>query len=156
MRLKLICVGAKPPTWIQTGIDEYTKRLPKHWHVEQRLLAGADRTRPASALDYQLAEAKLIQAALTPGAKTVVLDEHGQSFSSQTLADTLATWQMHDGHIDFVIGGADGLAPTLIQQAYTSWSLSQLTLPHALARLLLIEQLYRAASLISGHPYHRG
>lgn len=155
MKLKLICVGTKPPAWIQTGLDEYTKRIPKHWHFEQVLVPGAHRTPNGNPQDYQLTEAKHIETALIPGGKHIAFDEHGKSLSTEELATTLNHWQMQGIDMNFLIGGADGLAPRLKTHAHAVWSLSALTLPHALARLLVVEQLYRAASLLAGHPYHR-
>jgi 23S rRNA (pseudouridine1915-N3)-methyltransferase len=155
MKLKLIYVGTKPPTWIQTGIDEYTKRIPKHWHFEQVLVPGAHRQSNGNAVDYQLTEAKNIEATLTPGATIITFDEHGKSISTEQLATTLGDWQMQGIDANLIIGGADGLAEGLKAKADARWSLSALTLPHALARLLVVEQLYRAASLLAGHPYHR-
>jgi len=155
MKLKLICVGAKPPAWIQMGLDDYTKRLPKHWHMTQILVPGAVRQRHGQAQDYQAIEAKQIEAVLTPGATLILFDEQGKPLSTQQLTDTLQNAQMQGSDIDWVIGGADGLASSLKARADALWSLSACTLPHALARLLVIEQLYRAASLMAGHPYHR-
>ena len=155
MKLKLIYVGTKPPSWIQTGIDEYTKRLPKHWHFEQVLVPGAHRTANGNAHDYQLTEAKHIETALIPGSKVIAFDEHGKTLSTEQLAASLHDWQMQGIDMSFVIGGADGLAEGFKAKAHAIWSLSALTLPHALARLLVTEQLYRAASLLAGHPYHR-
>ncbi len=155
MKIKLITVGTKPPSWIQTGIDEYTKRLPKHIHFEQVLVAGAHRTQNTSAQTYQHIEAKAIESVLLPHAKTIAFDERGDAFSTQQLATYVSEWQMQAVDINWVIGGADGLADTLKAKADALWSLSALTLPHALARLLVIEQLYRASTLLAGHPYHR-
>lgn len=155
MKLKLICVGTKPPAWIQTGIDEYAKRIPKHWHFEQTLVPGANRHTQAKAQDYQLVEAKHIEAALLPSAKIIAFDERGESISTQQLAKSLSDWQMHGIDVNWIIGGTDGLADSLKAKANAIWSLSAFTLPHALARLFIVEQLYRATSLLTGHPYHR-
>lgn len=147
------------PEWVSAGFDEYARRMPR----EARLLLTEIRPEGRGggaagelAVDKMLrAEHKRIAAALPAGCCKVVLDEHGRSFPTRQLADRLAKWQEEGRDVAFVIGGADGTAAALRDEADLVWSLSPLTLPHALVRVVLAEQLYRAVSILKNHPYHR-
>jgi 23S rRNA (pseudouridine1915-N3)-methyltransferase len=155
MKLALIAFNHKLPAWLQAGIDGYAKRLPPEWHFQQRELkpeaAGGAEAR------LQKEAARILEAAARlPGRpRLIALDERGQDLTTRALADRLARWQAEGGDPVFLIGSADGLAPEIKAQAAERLRLSSLTLPHGIARLLLTEQLYRAASLLAGHPYHR-
>ena len=158
MRLLVVAVGHRVPAWIEAGFSEYARRMPREARLELVCVKpeprGSDSERPAGTKRILDAEAKRIVAALPPGCFTVVLDQRGRSFTTETLALHLAEWQGR-GDVAFVIGGADGLAETLLRGADFRWSLSELTLPHALVRVILAEQLYRAVSIRKGLPYHR-
>jgi 23S rRNA (pseudouridine1915-N3)-methyltransferase len=159
MRLLIVAVGHRAPAWIDAGFAEYARRMPKEARFELVAIKpeprGSDSERPAGAKRILDAEAKRIAAALPARCFTVVLDQRGRSCTTEALASRLAGWQSR-GDVAFVIGGADGLAETIVQAADFRWSLSELTLPHALVRVVLAEQLYRAVSIRKGLPYHRG
>jgi len=156
MKLHVVAVGHRMPEWVKSGFEEYARRMPR----EARLVLTEIKpeVRGGGAQDAERvrrAEHKRIVAALPAGCFKVVLDEHGRSFPTRKLADTMARWQQQGRDIAFVIGGADGTASALREAADLLWSLSPLTLPHALVRVVLAEQLYRAVSILKNHPYHR-
>lgn len=146
------------PAWIRAGFDEYARRMPRDALLTIKEIkpalrgSGFGRAAVQRLLDT---ERQRISAALPARCYKVVLDEHGASLSTQELAARIARWREAGRDIAFVIGGADGTAPALKEQADLMWALSKLTLPHGLVRVVLAEQLYRAVSLLSGHPYHR-
>lgn len=155
MKLVLIAVGQKLPSWADTAYDDYAKRFPPDLRLELKALKTEPRNtgKPVEAL--MAAERTRIEAALPKGARRVVLDERGTRVTTIQLADRLKAWQ-HDGRdVALLIGGPDGLDPELRSQADESLRLSDLTLPHAFARVMLAEALYRAWSVTVGHPYHR-
>lgn len=146
------------PAWITAGFNEYAKRMPRDMPLmltELKPEARRDEPGSGAALRVLDKEAQRIDAALPKGALTVVLDEAGKGVSTQQLAQRLTQWRGQGRDVAFVIGGADGTAVQLKARADWLWSLSALTLPHALVRVVLAEQLYRAVSLLNNHPYHR-
>jgi 23S rRNA (pseudouridine1915-N3)-methyltransferase len=155
MRLAIVAVGHRMPAWIQAGYGEYVKRLPPEIRVELVELRPEERA-PGKAVDRARAlEGERILAALPAGATVYALDERGRPVTTQGLAVMLAGW-MRDATLPaFVIGGADGLADEVRARADKLVSLSALTLPHGLVRVLLAEQLYRAWTILAKHPYHR-
>lgn len=154
MRLVIVAVGQRVPAWAQSAWDEYAKRFPPELRVE--LKAVKTEPRGSRTLATLLAaERERITAALVPGSRIVVLDERGSSLTTVALAQRLAQWQLGGGDVSLVIGGPDGLEPQFKQAAHERIRLSDLTLPHAFVRVLLIEQLYRAWSVNANHPYHR-
>lgn len=156
MRLSVLAVGHRMPDWVTAGFGEYAKRMPREMPLQLTELKPAQRSSAAGDVPRWLqAEAERIDAAMPAGALRVVLDEQGRSFPTRTLASHLERWRGEGRGVAFVIGGADGLAPQLKSGADLLWSLSPLTLPHGLVRVILAEQLYRAASLLTNHPYHR-
>ena len=156
MRIRVIAVGQRLPSWIETGCEEYAKRMPREWNFELVPLKAAARVEGKPVAEAMLAEAKQIESAIPKGHWRVALDERGSQVTTAELAGHLRAWGREGRDLAFVIGGADGLDPGIKQSANLLLALSALTLPHGLARLLLVEQLYRAASLLQGHPYHRG
>jgi 23S rRNA (pseudouridine1915-N3)-methyltransferase len=147
-------VGQRVPDWAQTAWAEYAKRFPHEIEVELKTVKTEPRA--SKSLETLLAAERLrIEAALPKACRLVVLDEHGTALGTLALAGRLQHWQLEGGDVALVIGGPDGLDPTLKQAAQERIRLSDLTLPHALARVLLIEQLYRAWSVNANHPYHR-
>jgi len=154
MKVRLIAVSHRQPAWIEAGVAEYAGRLPRAWAFEVVELRPAPRDGGRTASQILEAEAARI-AATSAGRRIVALDERGEVLTTQRFAEKLAQWRDAGIDIDFVIGSADGLAANIKKSAATVLALSALTLPHGLARVLLVEQLYRAHSLATGHPYHR-
>lgn len=155
MQLTVIAVSRRPPRWLATGIEEYTRRLPPDMKLRITELAPARRSSKTTPQNIRVQEAKRIAAAVPGGARVIVLDERGRQLTTQQWADQLQEWQLDSSDVVFVIGGAEGLDPAVREWAHDTWALSRLTLPHGIARLLLVEQIYRAWSLLSNHPYHR-
>lgn len=158
MRLIVVGVGHKMPAWITAGFDDYARRMPRETRITLTEVRPEPRGRATGAQLVRRmleAEQRRIAAALPGGCRRVVLDERGRSFWTRELAQRLARWREAGQDVGFVIGGADGTAPELREHADLVWSLSPLTLPHGLARVILAEQLYRAAMILANHPYHR-
>lgn len=154
MKLVVVAVGQRLPAWAQTAWDEYAKRFPPELRLE--LKAVKTQARASQALQAILAaERARIEAVISPGSRIVVLDEHGSAVTTVALAARLRQWQLAATDVALVIGGPDGLEPAFKQAANERLRLSDLTLPHAMARVLLVEQLYRAWSINANHPYHR-
>ncbi|HEX6829066.1 MAG TPA: 23S rRNA (pseudouridine(1915)-N(3))-methyltransferase RlmH [Burkholderiales bacterium] len=154
MKFIVLAVGSRMPAWIDAGFEEYARRLPRGARIELREIKPEKRTGGGTERILET-EAQRIRAALPPGCETVVLDERGRVLTTAELAAQIARWQEAGRDIAWIIGGADGLHPKLKREADRIVSLSALTLPHGLARVLLAEQLYRAVSLLAGHPDHR-
>lgn len=154
MRLLIVAVGQRVPDWAQTAWDDYAKRFPFELKVE--LKAVKTEPRASKALDTLLAaERSRIEAAIPKGFRVVALDERGTALTTMALAQKLENWQLSGDDVALVIGGPDGLDPAFRQAAHERIRLSDLTLPHAMVRVLLVEQLYRAWSINANHPYHR-
>jgi len=142
------------PAWVTAGWEDYARRMPRDFPVELAELKPEPRDRGKTVPQLLAAEATRISVACKD-AQVVALDERGESWTTRRLADALETWRAHARDTAFVIGSADGLSPEVKQKASAVVALSALTLPHGLVRIVLAEQLYRAVSLLSGHPYHR-
>lgn len=155
MRISIIAVGTKMPAWVTEGVEEYSKRLPREWQVQWIELALARRGRDTSPEKLRDAEGTQILKALPAGDRVVALDVRGKRLSTEQLARQLSQWQMSAQNYSIVIGGPDGLSSEVRERADMRWSLSDLTLPHPLVRVLLAEQLYRAWTITVNHPYHR-
>jgi 23S rRNA (pseudouridine1915-N3)-methyltransferase len=154
VKLVVVAVGQRMPAWAQSAWDEYAKRFPPELRIE--LKAVKTETRGSKTLVSLLsAERDRIRAAIAPGSRVVALDEHGSSLTTMALAQRLQQWQLGSDDVALVIGGPDGLDPGFKQAAHERIRLSDMTLPHAFARVLLVEQLYRAWSINANHPYHR-
>jgi 23S rRNA (pseudouridine1915-N3)-methyltransferase len=154
MRLLIVAVGVKVPDWAQTAWDDYAKRFP--FEIKVELKAVKTEPRGSKTLEtLYAAERARIEAAIPKGTRIVVLDERGSNLTTMALAARLTDWQHGGGDVALVIGGPDGLDLGFKQAAHERIRLSDLTLPHAFARVLLIEQLYRAWSINANHPYHR-
>jgi 23S rRNA (pseudouridine1915-N3)-methyltransferase len=146
MRVSILAVGHKMPSWIEEGFHEYTRRMPPEIRVELvEVKPGRDKDAEG---------AKLVES-LPQGATLIALDERGKAVSTQGLSVMLSEWMRDASHPAFVIGGADGLSDAVRERAAKLISLSALTLPHQLVRVVLAEQLYRAWSILARHPYHR-
>lgn len=155
MRIHLICVGRRMPSWIETGYREYAKRLPHECALQLVEIDPVHRTKTTPVRQACDEEGRRILKAIPKGAEIIALDERGQSWSTETLAERLRNWLTDGRDRALLVGGADGLSPDCLAQTHARWSLSALTFPHPLVRVLLAEQLYRAWSLTQGHPYHR-
>jgi 23S rRNA (pseudouridine1915-N3)-methyltransferase len=155
VRVTILSVGHKMPAWIQEGFHEYVRRMPPEIRVELAELKPEERGAGRSVDKARAVEGERILAALPAGASLIALDEHGRSITTQGLSVMLSGWMRDGTHPAFVIGGADGLDESVKQRAAKLVSLSSLTLPHAMVRVLLAEQLYRAWSILARHPYHR-
>ena len=154
MKLWVVAVGQRVPDWAQTAWDDYAKRFPPELKVE--LKAVKTEPRGSKTLDtLYAAERERIEAAIPRGCRIVALDERGTQLTTVALAGKLKTWQLDADDVALVIGGPDGLDPSFKQAAHERIRLSDLTLPHAMVRVLLVEQLYRAWSINANHPYHR-
>jgi 23S rRNA (pseudouridine1915-N3)-methyltransferase len=154
MRLWVVAVGQRVPDWAQTAWDDYAKRFPPEIKVE--LKAVKTEPRGSKTIDtLYAAERDRIQSAIPRGCRIVALDERGTSLTTLALAQKLKHWQLDADDVALVIGGPDGLDPEFKKNAHERIRLSDLTLPHAMVRVLLIEQLYRAWSINANHPYHR-
>ena len=154
MRLLVVAVGQRVPDWAQTAWDDYAKRFPPELRLE--LKAVKTEPRASKTLPVLLAaERERIEAAIPRGARVVALDERGTALTTVALAARLKAWPLENDAVALVIGGPDGLDPAFRQAAHERIRLSDLTLPHAMVRVLLAEQLYRAWSINAGHPYHR-
>ncbi len=154
MKLVVVAVGQRMPDWAQTACDDYARRFPPDLRLEVRTVKTEPRSSKTREV-LQAAERERIQAVLPKGCRLVVLDERGTSLSTRDLAAQLQRWQQGGDDVALVIGGPDGLEPAFRDSAHQRIRLSDLTLPHALARVLLLEQLYRAWSINTNHPYHR-
>ncbi|APW42759.1 23S rRNA (pseudouridine(1915)-N(3))-methyltransferase RlmH [Rhodoferax saidenbachensis] len=154
MRLLIVAVGQKVPDWAQTAWDDYAKRFPHELKVELKTVKTEPRGSKTVDQLYA-AERKRIEEAIPKGTRIVALDERGTNLRTTALAERLTEWQLGGGDVALVIGGPDGLDPEFRQAAHERIRLSDLTLPHAMVRVLLIEQLYRAWSINANHPYHR-
>ena len=154
MRLVIVAVGQRMPDWAQTAYDDYAKRFPHELKVELKAVKTEPRGSKTLETLYA-AERERIEAAIPKGARIVCLDERGTSLTTLALAARLKGWQLEGDEVALIIGGPDGIEPAFRNAAHERIRLSDLTLPHAFARVLLIEQLYRAWSVNAGHPYHR-
>jgi 23S rRNA (pseudouridine1915-N3)-methyltransferase len=143
------------PAWVREGFDEYARRMPREARIELVEIKPEKRAGGRGAEQVRQAEGQRILSALPPGCERVVLDERGQDLGTGELARLLEGWMAQGRDVAFVIGGADGLHEEVRRSAHRLWSLSRLTLPHGLVRVILAEQLYRATTILQNHPYHR-
>lgn len=159
MRLHLIAIGQRMPGWVQQGYGEYARRLPAHCALNLIEIPAGQRggKTPAGGGIRRILDAEGARqlAAIPPGSEVVCLDIGGRSLSTEQLAGRMQGWLAGGRDLALLVGGPEGLAEACRARADWSWSLSPLTLPHPLVRVLLAEQLYRASSILAGHPYHR-
>ena len=154
MKLRVVALGHRMPGWVTAGWDDYARRMPREYSLELLEVKPEPRDRGKTLPQLLAAEALRIAAACKD-ARMVALDEHGQPWTTRRLAEALSTWRDEARDTAFVIGSADGLSEDTKRNASAVVALSALTLPHGLVRIVLAEQLYRAVSMLSGHPYHR-
>lgn len=155
MIIHLIAVGTRCASWAEAGFLDYQKRLPVECKLNLITIPLSKRNKNSQISKHIAEEEKKILAATPKRSRVIALDVKGQMWNTQQLAQSLQQWQLERQDVSLLIGGPDGLGDTCINQAERVWSLSALTLPHALVRIVVAEQLYRAWSLLSGHPYHR-
>ncbi|SFV55506.1 LSU m3Psi1915 methyltransferase RlmH [hydrothermal vent metagenome] len=155
MKLKLIAIGNKLPAWIEEGIQDYQKRLPKNIHFQLLTPNAKKRTKNTSTKKNIDIESEILLETSQGSSKIIALDERGKHRTTKQFADKIKDWQQNDEKVSFLIGGADGHNNKLKQTADEIWSISDFTLPHGIARLVMVEQIYRAISLLNNHPYHR-
>ncbi len=154
MQLQVISIASHAPDWAVAACRDYARRMPRHLAVDFVALPPP-RPRPADKAHRLAAEAGRLLGAAGKAAVCVALDEQGEMWTSRQLAARLDEWMMAGGDAAFLIGGPDGHDPGLCRRVRQRWSLGALTLPHALVRVIVAEQLYRAWTLLTGHPYHR-
>jgi 23S rRNA (pseudouridine1915-N3)-methyltransferase len=155
MKALLLTVSHKQPDWVLQACADYERRLPRSWGFRVLEVKPDARNAGAEATRVQAAEAKRLRAAVPEGARSIALDERGEPWSTRELAARFAKWLHEPRDVAFAVGGADGLDPGFRAEADHVLSLSRLTLPHGLVRVLMVEQLYRVATLLQGHPYHK-
>ncbi|VUD53159.1 Ribosomal RNA large subunit methyltransferase H [Thalassocella blandensis] len=143
------------PAWVMQGYEEYAKRLPRELKPQLIELPLAPRSKSSNVDKIKQSEGEQILASIPKGARAVMLDVKGKALSTELLSEKMASWQMEATDVCLVIGGPDGLSASCLAAADEKWSLSGLTLPHPLVRVVLIEQLYRAWTILQNHPYHK-
>jgi len=155
LKIQIVAVGQKMPDWVKSGCDEYLKRLPREYDVKFVEIPVGNRSKNASITKAKQQEAEGILNAIGRDDWVVALDLKGKIWSTEQLASHVDSWRM-DGHsVSILIGGPDGFDPRVFERVNQRWGLSHLTLPHPLVRILLVEQIYRAHSILSNHPYHK-
>ncbi len=155
MKAKLIAVGERPPTWVAEGFADYQKRL-SHWlPMELSEIAPGFRGKSASIAKATEDEGERVLAVIPKSSRVIALEVTGKQWTSEQLAERMEHWRLLGQDLCFLIGGPEGHSPSVLARSDEKWSLSALTLPHMLVRLVLAEQLYRACSILANHPYHR-
>lgn len=155
MRLKLIAVGSKMPRWVEEGWQEYAKRLPSELGLDLLEIPLNTRGKNADVTRLIRQEGEAMLGRVQPGERIVTLEVTGRAWSTEQLATELDRWRLDARPVCLMVGGPEGLAPEVCARSEQRWSLSPLTLPHPLVRILVAEQIYRAWTLLSGHPYHK-
>ena len=155
MHIHLIAVGQKMPAWVTAGSDDYQKRLPADLKLVSKEISLIKRGKNPDIERIKRDECKAITDALPKNAHVVALEVTGKKLTTEKLADQLGGWMLNGQDVAIVIGGPDGFTREFLQQAQQTISLSDLTFPHPLVRVIIVEQLYRAWSILNNHPYHR-
>lgn len=155
MRLRLLAIGTRMPAWVDAGFGDYARRLAGDISLELVEISAGRRGKGADLARLKEQEGEALLAALRPQERVIALDVLGRTLSTGDLADTLKAWQVDGRPAALLIGGPEGLSRAVLERADETWSLSRLTLPHPLVRIVAAEQLYRAWSVLKGHPYHR-
>lgn len=155
MRVRLIAVGNKMPKWVTEGYDEYAKRLPKDFALELVEIPMSPRGKNTDISKAIRKEGDSMLEAIPSGDKVIAMEVLGKEWSTDQLADQTGQWRMDGYNVSLLVGGPDGLDPRCTARADQAWSLSRLTLPHPMVRVILAEQIYRAWTLMNNHPYHR-
>jgi len=155
MQLRLITVGQKMPSWVEQGYSEYARRFPRDFQLELIEVPAVKRGKNADIARLTDKEGEAMLAQVSSGDWVIALDVKGKHFSTPQLAQQIEHWQQHHPSVVLLVGGPEGLAPACVQRANQKWSLSNLTFPHPLVRVLIAESLYSAWSVTVNHPYHR-
>lgn len=155
MKIQLVAVGTKMPKWVETGFEEYQRRFPKDCSFELTEIAAGKRGKNADIARILQQEGQKMLDAVPSSNRIVTLEVTGKPWDTHQLSKQLSAWQMDGRNVSLLVGGPEGLAPECIQRSEQKWSLSPLTLPHPMVRVLVAESLYRAWSLNNNHPYHR-
>ena len=155
MQINLICVGNRMPSWVQQGYDEYAKRLPRECELVLKEIPAGKRGKNTDIVRIVKEEGERMIAAMPQGTHVLTLDIPGKPWTTPELAQSMQRWLANGQSVSLLIGGPEGLADEVKQLARESWSLSKLTFPHPLVRIIVAEQLYRAWSILHNHPYHR-
>ena len=155
MKILIIAVGHRMPDWVLCAWDDYAKRMPQDWAITLKEIKPEPRTTGKTAQQMMAAEAKRIESAIQEQSLRIALDEHGRDLTTQAFATKLQTWHQASQNLTLIIGGPDGLDPDLKASCDGLIRLSSMTMPHPMVRIVLIEQIYRAWSIMNNHPYHR-
>jgi len=155
MRVQIIAMGDRMPDWVQHGYKEYIKRIGAGLQIELLEISPEKRGKSADVQRIMQKEAERMRQSIPRGNFVIALDKEGKSWSTENLADKIANWQQDGTNVSLLIGGPEGMTPELLQQADARISLSAMTFPHPIVRIILAEQLYRAYSILSHHPYHK-
>lgn len=155
MRIRLLAIGSKLATWVNEGVDEYLKRFPSSCTLELIEIPAEKRLAHSTPERLMEREGEKLLKVIKPGNRVIALAINGEPWNTEKLAKNLAEWKNEGRNIDMLIGGPDGLSEACYKKADTRWSLSPLTLPHPLVRIVVAEQLYRGVSILQNHPYHR-
>ena len=155
MKISLLTLGHKMPDWVNVAFNTYNDRLPHHLKIQIKEMPAVSRQKGLTVPQIKIQEAELISKQLKPDSLNIALDEGGKALKTSDVAQQLKHWQMNGQDVNIIVGGADGLDASLLKLAQQTWSLSKLTFPHQLVKVIVAEQLYRAHSLLSNHPYHR-
>ncbi len=156
MRIHLLAIGTKMPNWVVSATNDYSGRMPPHCQLVIREIAAEKRTKNSDLQRIREAEGEKLLAAIPAGSQVIALEVLGKSWSTEQLAGQLEQWMASGQDVSLLVGGPEGLSAACLQRADLKWSLSPLTFPHPLVRIILAEQLFRAWSILSNHPYHRG
>ncbi len=155
MDIHLLAIGTKMPKWVEDGYAEYAKRLGRDCNLQLREIPSPRRSNSQDSATVTRLEGELLLAAVPKGAFVIALDEHGKLQSTESIAQKCQLLNENSKTVALLIGGADGLSSQVLEQCNEKWSLSKLTFPHAMVRVIVAEQIYRAISLLNNHPYHR-
>ncbi|MEC7642922.1 23S rRNA (pseudouridine(1915)-N(3))-methyltransferase RlmH [Idiomarina sp.] len=155
MQIQMLAVGNKMPAWVNSGFEEYQKRFPRDMSLDLIEITPQKRGKKAELEKIKNQEGEALLAATPKGNRIVTLEVHGRPWTTPQLAKQMAGWQMDGRNVSLLIGGPEGLSDACLAAAEQRWSLSPLTLPHPIVRVIVAESLYRAWSLNNNHPYHR-
>ncbi|MBV1878880.1 MAG: 23S rRNA (pseudouridine(1915)-N(3))-methyltransferase RlmH [Pseudomonadales bacterium] len=155
MNVELLAAGTRSPDWVTKGVSEYQKRLPREWSFQLKEIPVAKRHKGEPVGIQKKAEGEKMLALLKPDSRLIALDSRGSNWSTEKLAQNFGQWQHDYRYVYFMVGGPDGLADKCLEVANDTWSLSRLTFPHFVVRILLAEQFYRAWAILNNHPYHK-
>lgn len=155
MKVHLLAVGQRMPAWVEQGYNEYAARLSGNVQLQLKEIAATKRTRNSVVDQLKQQEGQRLTAAIPDGSRVIALDEHGKNISTKQFADKMQDWLQLNQDVSLLVGGPDGLSADCLSRADERWSLSPLTFPHPLVRIIIAEQVYRAWSIINNHPYHR-